>query len=289
MRIVRLRWVCALVAMLVMSTSARAITVDVLWYGQSAAYNTAMSTLAATAGTYDPDSDGSLDWNLTIWNSGDPTPTFGDYDVFVIGSSQAFGMGFSPTRLLAAKSDIEAARGSRTFLSGQDADFHYQNSPGAVDNGPRGFLINAVNWAASGTGMGIVSLPDGFSGTGSEWWTDADSFLKAETDGFVNYFQEESVVIPAATMSFPVNEGLTTAGLSNWSISAHLRIDKDAPGFLSINDSGQNPDFSVTLVTEGEAGGGTTGGGDIAVPEPATAGLGLIALGALALRRRRSA
>lgn len=270
---------------------AMAASIDVLWYGQSASYNSDISTLAAGAGTYDPASNGALDWNLTFFDPVGPAPTFNDFDVFVIGSSQAFGLGFDSTGILNNKSAIEAARGTRTFLSGQDADWHYINSPGAVDDGPRGFLINAVNWAASGSGLGIVSLPDGFSGTGSQWWLNDNSFLKSELDGFVDYFQEESVVIPGATAAFPVNEGLTTAGLSNWGTSSHAGFSKTIPDYLSINDAGGRDGFSVTIVTESQAGGGT-GGPTEEVPEPSTV-LGMLALGSLGgrsfLRRRRSA
>jgi hypothetical protein len=261
----------------------------VLWYGQGASYNAAMSGLAATAGTYDPASNGSLDWNLTFWNAGDPTPTFSNYNVFVIGSSQVFGMGFNPTRLLGEEAAISAARGSRTFLSGQDADWHYINGPGAVDDGPRGFLINAVNWAGSGTGMGIVSLPDGFSGSGSEWWLSSGSFLAAELAGTVLYFQEESVVIPGATAGFPVNEGLTTGGLSNWGISSHNGFSTLPTGYTSINDSGSRPGNFVTILTASNADGCTTGCGDVTVPAPASLLIFTVGMVGLAASRRRRA
>ena len=222
--------------------------------------------------------------NLTIWQAGDPAPTFSDYDVLFIGTADdGFGTGMDPTRLLTAKDEIESARGSRTFLTGQDGEWHYLQDP--ADNGPRGFLINAVNWAASGTGLGIVSMTDGWSSTGSQWWLDDDSFLKDELDGYVSYFQEESVVIPAATSSFPVNEGLTTGGLSNWGVSAHAGFLTTIPGYLSINDAGSHQDYSVTIVSESEAGGPTTP----SVPLPASVilfGSGLV--GFAGVRKRFS-
>jgi len=271
---------------------ANAASLDVLWYGQNSVYNTSINQLAVAAPTYDPEGDGSLDWDLTIWNPGDPTPDFSAFDVFVIGSSgRSWGTGFEPSRLFNNKTAIEAARGNRTLLSGQDADAHFRNNPGPIPDGPLGFLVNAVNWAGSGTGTGIVALPDGCSSqaapscSNSEWWLHENSFLKNELEGYVSYFEENNVVIPATTVDFPVNEGLTTAGLSNWITSSHIGFNKDIPGYLSINDAGGRPGFSVTIVTASEAGGGTSG---TSVPEPSTLlGLGALALASGTLLRRR--
>lgn len=276
------------------TVSLSAITSNILWYGVDSSYNSSISTLAAGAGTFDPNSDGSLDWNLTFWNLGDPLPIFSNFDALIIGSSnQGFFGNFNPARLLGAQTEIEAARGNRTFLSGQDADWHYINGPGAVDNGPRGFLINAVNWAASGTGLGIVALADGYSGQPNGWMTEVGSFLRDELLGSVGYFQDENVIIPAATQSFPINEGLTTGGLSNWGTSSHSGFNKAAltgagNPYLSINDAGSRADFAVTIVTESQAGGGTTGGGPTGVPD--TGATALLLAGALfaliGIRRR---
>lgn len=169
-------------------------------------------------------------------------------------------MSFDSEGILNNKDAISAARGDRTFLSGQDADWHYISKPGAVDNGPRGFLVNAVNWAASGTRMGVVALTDAWyldnhpdSQYNRRWWLDENSFLKDELEGYVSYFREINVVIPTATSDFPINEGLTTAGLSNWGIYSHAVFDKDIPGYISINDAGTRPGYAVTIVTGSEA------------------------------------
>jgi len=46
------------------SSVANAASLDVLWYGQGSAYNASLNQVAAAAQTYDPEGDGSLDWNL---------------------------------------------------------------------------------------------------------------------------------------------------------------------------------------------------------------------------------
>lgn len=273
-----------------MGTTAQAASIDVLWYGaESASYNTLPPQVASTAGDYDPAGDGSLDWNVDIWSADEPTPDFVNYDVFIVPSWLS---DLNTTRLLAAEDSITAARGTRTFLSGQDADFHYLNSPGAVDDGPRGFFINAVNWAASGSGTGIVALADGWQMEQNTWLTSEGSFLKDELEGYLSYFQEESVNILPGQEGFAVNEGLTSEGLSNWAVSAHMGFSKDLPGYEMINASGTYADYAITMVTEGLADGDTGGGDDgpVEVSEPALwslFGLGLFALGAGRRRQKR--
>ena len=258
-----------------------------------------MSTLAATAAAYDPDGDGSNDWNISFWDTTTPTPLpdLSLFDVFVIGSEgDSFGTGIDESAVIAASPQIAAARGSRTFLTGQDADFHYRGFPGPIDDGPRGFLIDAVNRAASGAGLGIVSLPDGVSGTGSLWWTAEGSFLKAELEGFNQYFQDDSVFLGVGQEGFPVNEGLTSAGLSNWSISSHAGFLASIPGYETIDfeDAGSGG-RAITIVTEGFADAPTDPTdpdnpevrGEIPLPAPvAPLALGLAGLGVLRGRRK---
>ncbi|NET76963.1 MULTISPECIES: PEP-CTERM sorting domain-containing protein [Okeania] len=266
---------------------ANAASLNVLWYGQTDAYNAKISELAALAPTFDPEGDGSLDWNLTFWNPQDSTPNFSNYDVLAIGTAWSESiLNFDPTGILNNKSAISTARGNRTFLSGQDADNHYSGTPGPRPNGPLGFLVNAVNWAGSGEGMGIVVLPDGGDSRdprSRKWWLNDRSFLKDELEGYVSYFWEENVVIPTETSDFPVNEGLTTAGLSNWRQSAHAAFDKNIPGYLSINDAGSRPGYAVTIVTDSEADGDTLGQETEKVPEPGSI-FGLFLLGSLGVR-----
>lgn len=265
---------------------ANAASLNVLWYSQTDTYNAKISELAALAPTFDPEGDGSLAWNLSFWNPQDPAPNFSDYDVLAIGSARKDSLlNFDPTGILNNKEAISTARGNRTFLSGQDADNHYVRKPGPRADGPLGFLVNAVNWAGSGEGLGIVALSDGAAPghhRSREWLLNDRSFLKDELEGYVSSFNEENVVIPTITSDFPVNEGLTTAGLSNWRLSSHAAFDKNIPGYLSINDAGSRPGYAVTIVTASEADGGTLGPETAKVPEP-TSTVGMVVLVAIAL------
>ncbi|MGZ2256152.1 VPLPA-CTERM sorting domain-containing protein [Roseobacter sp. A03A-229] len=287
--------------------TAQAVTIDVLWTSGVASHNAGISTLAANAGSFDPDGDGALDWNLTFWD-GLSDPTFSNYDVLVIGSTcntggsgncggsnGFFGNGLTADGVLSYGDEIAAARGNRTFLSGQDADYHYlyDGSPGPlVDNGPKGFIINAVNWAASGTGLGIVSMTDRYLNN-SGWWTADGSFLKDELGNAPFFLQMENVDIGPGQGGFPINEGLTDAGLSNWGTSSHACFDS-VTGYTAINlaGSGINAGCGVTIVTARSAG-GDTGGGDNpdvnVVPLPAGMWLMLAGLGGLGVLRRRKA
>ncbi|MGQ8363913.1 hypothetical protein [Glaciecola sp. 1036] len=242
-----------------LSIPSQAAVIDVLWVGGSTSYNANITELANEAATFDPNSDGNNTWNLTLWdNSVMPTPDFSAYDVLVIGSylTGSFNMGQTPDGVLANRAQIENARGSRTLITGQDADWHDLNNRPDQDDGPKGFLINAVNWAASGTGLGVVAMPDQINSAG--WWMDPESFLRNELMGNVNYFNTNGVFLGAGQETFPINEGLSSAGLSNWNTSSHVIFD-DIDGYVGINFEGPNSTGrAITIVTEGQEDGGTT-------------------------------
>jgi hypothetical protein len=261
---------------------ANASIIDVLWASGTSAYNEGISALGAggtdDAVSYDPNNDGSLSWNINFWSEG--SIDFGLYDVLVIGSSCLggtssvcnasngfFNLGVQPqNNVLTAKTEIEEARGTRTFVSGQDADWHYLNDPSDSADA-RGFLVNAVNWAASGSGLGIVALTDGHrASVGGGWIADPNSFLASELGSARSVQDSNSVLIPETSIDFPVNEGLTSASLSNWGTSSHTSFNKAALNdseWLSINDFGilGGPE-AVTIVTSSTADGPTDGGND---------------------------
>ena len=290
---------------LLFAGTTSAATIDVLWVSGSATYNNNISQLAAgnslDAVNYDPLGDGSLSWNIDFWQDG--TVDFATYDVLVIGSSCVGGTGgtcndtsgfynlgvLPQNNVLQQEAAISAARGDRTFVSGQDADWHFMNDSSSTDRADaRAFLVNAVNWAGSGTGMGVVALADGHSTGGAGnlgWLANANSFLFDDFKDSRNVGDSENVLIPAASASFPINEGLTSSSLSGWGTSSHTYFTKanlDPSEWLSINDYGVlGGDNAVTIVTASQASGGTTG----KVPEPGT--IGLASLGVLLLTMRR--
>jgi hypothetical protein len=245
--------------------SAHAVTLDVLWYtyAQSTSeyvsfYSSLSGSGAGTASTY-PQSAGHT-WNVSFFGPTDPAPVFADYDVLVIHGGEAFRTGTplatpNYAGILSNKTAIEAARGTRTFISGSDADFHAVRGDsgtcpalncGAFD-GARGYVINAVNWAASGPGLGIVSFYHG-EFAGSYWWNDPNSFLRSELEGKWAGSRDNAPIIPASALGYEVNQGLTSTGLSNWSISFH-GLFSNIPGYVSTVDSGFGGGNSVSIAT----------------------------------------
>jgi hypothetical protein len=276
-------------AMLGFCASSSSAAVDILWYtggvevGGGAPAGTYVADINALAGQVATGGGGAVapaTWNVTFWSGG--AMPGGSYNVLVVASPQG-GWGINPN--YAALYSAAPAFGDRVMITGQDADWHYTNSPGPTNfDNPQGFLIDAINWAGNGSGMGAVILgPDGsnlnlttlgLSGFGSE----------------TNFLGNNSVNIPGALASFPINEGLTSAGLSNWNSSSHTSwTGADASQWTAINVDGFGT--AVTLVSAETAGGGT-GPGDSNTPEASSivvwAGLGLVGMTVL-IRRRNTA
>jgi len=240
------------------ATSASATTVNVLWYNYSdGPYQASINTLAASAPTF----GSGISWNVTYWNAGSAAPTLSGFNVLVIESPEFGGPNY--TSIFNAQSAITSARGDRTFISGQDADWHYINGPGPINNGPKGFLIDAIDWAASGTGLGIVELDPARAGLDSN----PNSFLFSELNGHTSIDDANDVNIPAAYASLPINAGLTSAGLTGWNNSYHSIFTTPVAGYtaINVNNAGQG----VTLISTAALGGDTT-----PAPLPSYAGMG---------------
>ena len=262
---IRSRWVtavafaCAAFAA-TLASNAFAATINVLWYSYAhpqSEYKAFFTQLAAT-GIPHPTGD---TWNLTFFGPNDPAPDFAAFDVLVIHSGEAFrtgppgGENVTPdySGIFGTKAAIEAARGNRTLLTGSDADFHaVRGDSGTCGtgswclDGALGVLINAVNWAAGGTGLGIVSFIDG-SFAGSFWWDNPGSFLKDELSGYVTHVIENAGVIDAGQATYPLNQGLTSAGISNWNFSFHAAFLATIPGYTAIVNSAEHPEYVLTI------------------------------------------
>jgi hypothetical protein len=260
-------------------------------------YDADVSALAALA----PGAPGGNTWAVTFWSGGaEPTGTF---NVLVVASPEG-GWGTDPSYTALNSSGLTFNPASqRIMLTGQDADWHYMNSPGGAPdssnpangfNGPEGFLLDSINWAGSGTGLGLVAL--GQNGLGS-----CEGGGTLVSGGFSPFCNEtDSVVIPGGVAANPVNTNLTSAGLSNWSTSAHTEFTTLGSAWTGINVDGfETPDGTcatatpdaacdyVTIVSASSVGGGIGGGGSTAAPEPsALVMLSLGLVGLFASRKR---
>jgi hypothetical protein len=270
----------ALVASLSFTSSTQGASIDVLWYTYAhpdSRYQQDIARLAHIVHTLPP-SKGTR-WNLTFWDAGSTIPDLARFDVLVIESGEAFltgppnGPPAMPnyTGVLDNRAAIEAARGDRIFITGADSDFHairgdtgnIPDDSGAPDGGGKcipaitspdcwdgalGHLVNAVNWAGSGNGLGIVSFLDG-EHAGSFWWTHENSFLRSELDGKVDYAgSEQAPVLDPLQANHPLNCGLTSRGLSNWDKSFHAFF-LPVEGYTPIIGSSQNPGQAVAIAT----------------------------------------
>jgi hypothetical protein len=265
----------AAVAAMILSGPAYA-GINVLWYTggvestTGTSYQTNMSQLS-TPGAGDPSSS---TWSITYW-AGGAMPA-GAFNALVVASPQG---GWSAYPDYTALDTAGLTFGDRVLVTGQDADWHYINSPGSTNfDGPRGFLRDSINWAGAGTGLGLVVL----GGTQSVLDAYGFSATLGPSSGSTNV-----VNIPGAFAAFPINTNLTSAGLSNWSTSAHdIWSSPDTTVWTGINTT--DGGGYVTLVSAATAGGGISGGG---VPEPSTWALMIMGFGlaGLGLRRRRAA
>lgn len=282
--------------------SAGAASINILWYTYAdplSEYRTTGIPGIAAAAAGHPEGSG-LQWNVSFFDNASPVPDFSAFNVLVIESGEAFrtnppgGALVTPdyTAILNNRAAIEAARGERTFISGSDSDFHaIRGDTGHCQpftgcgfwDGATGYLVNQVNWAASGRGMNVVALVDaGFQPVDERWWADGRSFLHDELSGHVHYLTDNAPIIPATAAGYPLNAGLSSTGLSNWRNSFHAGFDADTPGYTATVFSGVQPGRALSLATTAYVNAATS-----PVPEPAEQLLWLAGIAVLAAARVR--
>ncbi|MPZ47522.1 MAG: PEP-CTERM sorting domain-containing protein [Betaproteobacteria bacterium] len=265
--------------------------IEVLWYTYAdpmSRYRSMIRSLASVVHTIP--ASGGIRWHLTFFDPTTPRPAFERFDVLVIQSGEAFLTGDENEKtnmvpdfrsILSNRRYIERARGDRTFLTGSDADLHAMvgdtgNAPVKEGgfritcnpvfvattcwDGAAGHVINAINWAAGGRGLGIVSFVAA-EFPNSRWWLHPDSFLREELSGLRSYSslvvvfgpgrRDNAPVIPSAMSTHRLNAGLTSKGLSNWNNSFHAGFRRAIPGYVPVVLSGRYPDLALAIATDG--------------------------------------
>lgn len=282
--------------------SAGATSINILWFTYAdplSDYRTTGIPGIAAAAAGHPEGSG-LHWNVSFFDNTSPVPDFSAFNVLVIQSGEAFrtnppGGELVPpdySAILNNRAAIEAARGERTFISGSDADFHAQRGDtGHCEpttgcgfwDGATGYLVNQVNWAASGRGMNVVALVDAaFQPVDERWWVDSRSFLRDELSGHVHYLRDNAPILTAEAAAYPLNAGLTATGLSNWRNSFHAGFDGDTPGYTGTVFASATPGRALSLATTAYVGAATS-----PVPEPAGQLPWLVGLAVVAAARAR--
>jgi hypothetical protein len=272
----------AFVVALAMVAPASAASINVLWYENSGAgYEAGINALSG-----DSVAHGGNSWNITYWNGSTALPA-GSYNVLVVGSDVSFFQNYTGLHSFLTSHTL----GDRIMVSGQDADFHFLDNSGSFAgthaqtdfNSAQGFLVDAVNWAASGTGLGVVFEGVNLAANGLDTANAALAGLGSQSGEGGN----ENVIIPGAYASFPINAGLTTGGLSGWGNSYHYHwTGSNTSDWTPINTSGDFAGSYVTLVSAATADEPTT-----ASPEPATLtmlGMGVASLCGFGWRKRKS-
>jgi hypothetical protein len=270
-------------------SAADARQIEVLWYTYAdpmSHYRAMIRSLASVVHTI-PQS-GGIRWRLTFFDPTTPRPVFERFDVLVIQSGEAFMTGDENEKtnmvpdfrgILINRRHIERARGDRTFVTGSDADLHAivgdtGNAPvkgraritcdpvfvaTTCWDGAAGHMINAINWAAGGRGLGIVSFVAA-EFPNSRWWLHPDSFLKEELSGLRSYSslvvvfgpgrRDNAPVIPGFMSNHPLNGGLTSKGLSNWKNSFHAGFRRAIPGYVPVVLSGRYPGLALAIARD---------------------------------------
>ncbi|CAA9300483.1 MAG: hypothetical protein AVDCRST_MAG71-61 [uncultured Lysobacter sp.] len=215
-------------------------SIDVLWYaysppGSPTQYREDMQAFADRAHLL----SSGVRWRVTFFGPGE-RPDFEAYDVLVVESSFAGLFDDAGqadyTGILANEAAITAARGNRTLITGATPDFSLNRAEPMepmefVQDGAAGVLANWINWAGSGSGLGVVAL----DAEESLWWYRPGSFLSGEVNSDdLEYDCCFRDYIPADRRSWPINTGLTdAAALAVTNATVAFKVPPP-PGYTTI-------------------------------------------------------
>lgn len=240
--------------------------IDVLWYayspeGSPSQYRERMRSIGAQVPRL---TGGEVSWRITFFGPGE-TPNFRAYDVLVTESSFVYindDLDFPDySGLLDNEAGLVAARGNRVLLSSAtDLDFGTAGSPAIAQDSLVGVLVNWVNWAGSGTGLGVVTLDD----EDGVWKFRDRSFLRFDADAATDFYYDYGGgdTIPAYARDWPINRGISDATMRRIGGATSAFILPEPPGYIAIATAPADPPFNgpsaQTVVTASEAAGGTT-------------------------------
>jgi hypothetical protein len=239
--------------------------IDVLWYayspeGAESRYRERMRGIGAQVPRL---TDGEVSWRITFFGPGE-TPNFRAYDVLVTESSflWVFDGSDGPDYdgLLDNEAGLAAARGNRILLTGASGlDMVGEGSAATVQDSDVGLLINWVNWAGSGSGLGVVALDD----EDRLWKRSARSFLRFEADAATDFYYDccGGGAIPAYARDWPINRGISDATMRRLGEQTSSFKLPEPPGYKAIAiapalDARVGPS-APAVITESQAAGST--------------------------------
>jgi len=295
------KWLLPLLALLVLGVSLPANAESILWYTGgvtsdgllSQDYVSAITTLA----------NNNPGWDVTFWSGGAMPGPASSYNVLVVASPEGLWNSNSSPVPDYAGLNSAITQGTISFdpsvnnivLTGQDADFHYLNqvlNTPSQQAGIQGFLQNAIDWAGSGNGMGLVALGqtglDGFN-NGSQSYAPNEpnfGFTGYSVVGDLSLTQTVANTISISDASSAVNAELTSDQLSNWTNSNHYEFDGLNTSLWDGITTDGSGNFATIVSTANGVSGGQSGLTDVPEPAAVTALAGVALLALVGLKRR---
>lgn len=262
------RAVCAASVALALCLPAPAFAaevIDVLWYayspeGAESRYRERMRSIGAQVPRL---TNGKVSWRITFFGPGE-RPNFRAYDVLVTESSFYYIFDSSDfpdySGLFNNETAIVAARGNRTVMSNASG-LENEATSTTVQDSQVGLLMNWINWAGSGTGLGIVALDD----EDGHWKREQRSFLRFDADPSTDFYFDAGGgdrTIPAYARNWPINRGISERTIGDVGESTSVFKLPEPEGYVAIAHTLNVPPpegpWAVTVITRSQAAGDTT-------------------------------